>query len=154
MRRRWLFPLGSFAVLSLVAAGCGRDRSAARFVPPALTARQALESALRCWQEGRPPGKVEGVSHPEIILVDNCRRPEQTLERFTILGETAGDGPRCFAVRLRLQNPSEEQRLRFVVFGVDPMWVYRYEDYEMMIHWQCGQVEREGKTVTAAKKND
>jgi hypothetical protein len=74
--------------------------------------------------------------------VDNCRLPEQTLDQFTILGETPGEGPRCLAVRVHLQNPEETQRLRFVIFGVDPLWIYRYEDYEMMIHWQCGAGER------------
>src|SRR5579871_225005 len=113
--------LGMLVLLgcALSAAGCG-DNSAARFVPPVPTARQALETALRAWQQGQAPGKVGGQTHPEVILVDNCRLPEQKLERYTILGETAGDGPRCFAVRVRLQKPNEEQRLRFVVFGVDP----------------------------------
>jgi hypothetical protein len=132
-----------FMGCALLAAGCG-DNSAARFVPPVPAALQALETALRAWQEGQAPGRVAGQANPEVILVDNCRVPEQKLERFTILGETAGDGPRCFAVRVRLQNPNEVQRLRFVVFGVDPLWVYRYEDYEMMIHWQCGTTERDG----------
>ena len=129
------------------AAGCGSgDRSFRRYVPQMETARHALDAALRSWKEGRPPGKVEG-GPPEVFLVDNCRRPEQTLEGYSILGETPGEGPRCFAVRLLLQNPAEEQRVRFIVFGLDPLWVYRYEDYEMMIHWQCGHDEGETKAA-------
>jgi hypothetical protein len=136
----------------LIATGCHGSPSTERFVPAPATARQALESALRSWQQDRPPGRVEGLANPEVILVDTCRRPDQTLEHFTILGEAPGEGPRCFAVRLRLQNPEETQRLRFVVFGVDPLWVYRYEDYEMMIHWQCGQEELQKKTDPLAKE--
>lgn len=145
--------LGSWLMVSLglIAAGCREGPSTERFVPPAETARQALEASLRSWQQGRPPGRLEGHVTPEVILVNTCRRPEQTLDQFTILGETPGEGPRCFAVRLRLQNPEETQRLRFVVFGIDPLWVYRYEDYEMMIHWQCGQDEREEKVVPSTK---
>jgi hypothetical protein len=128
-----------------LAAGCGSDdKSFRRYMPQAETARQALDAALRSWKGGRPPGEVEA-GPPRICLVDNCRRPEQTLEGYTILGEAPGEGPRCFAVRLVLQNPDEEQRVRFVVFGIDPLWVYRYEDFEMMIHWQCGRDEGEGK---------
>lgn len=118
-------------------AGC-TERSTERYVPPAEPARQALEAALRSWQRGQPPGKLEDTS-PTIQLVDNCRKEGQTLRGFTILGEAPGEGPRCFAVRLQLENPDEEQRTRFVVFGIDPLWVYRYEDYEMMIHWECGR---------------
>jgi hypothetical protein len=139
--------------LAVVAAGCGGTPPTDRYVPPPDAARSALELALRSWQKGRPPGEVEGAVSPRVILVDNGRRPGQTLSRFTILGETAGEGPRCFAVRLRLEEPEEEQRLRFVVFGVDPLWVYRYEDYEMMIHWQCGPEERDDRSTSSTKKS-
>jgi hypothetical protein len=37
-------------------------------------------------------------------------------------------------VRLHLDNPAAEERAKFVVFGIDPLWVYRQEDYEMLIH--------------------
>ncbi len=151
MHRAARFGSCLLASCAFIALGC-RDRpSTERFVPAPDLARHALEEALRSWQQGRPPGRIEGLAHPEVILVDNCRRPEQTLEQFTILGETPGEGPRCFAVRLRLQNPEETQRLRFVVFGIDPLWVYRYEDYEMMIHWQCGADEDQKKNVPSAK---
>jgi hypothetical protein len=136
---------------AVIALGCHDRPSTERFVPAPDSARHALEEALRAWQQGRQPGRIEGLAHPEVIVVDNCRRPEQTLEQFTILGEAPGEGPRCFAVWVSLQNPEETQRLRFVVFGVDPLWVYRYEDYEMMIHWQCGADEGEKTTVPAAK---
>ena len=26
--------------------------------------------------------------------------------------------------------------VRFVVFGIDPLWVFRQEDYEMFAHWE------------------
>jgi hypothetical protein len=50
-------------------------------------------------------------------------------------GPTAGDAERCDAVRLTFDGPREEVRTRFVVFGQDPVWVMRYEDYEMVMHW-------------------
>ena len=137
-----------------VTARMEAEREIARFTPPAEAAQSALEATLRSWQKGAPPGKVAGLRDPEVILVDTCRRPGQIVEHFTILGEAAGDGPRCFAVRVCLSNPDEEQHLRFVVFGVDPLWVYRCEDYEMMIRWECGRDERDGKATSPKTKSE
>jgi hypothetical protein len=134
--------------------GKSAEESFARFKPSEEVARNALEAALRSWQKGEPPGKLAGLNSPAIILNDTCRQPGQTLAHFTIVGEAPGDGPRCFAVRVSLSNPDEEQRLRFVVYGVDPLWVYRYEDYEMYMHWECGREERERERKAAlANKN-
>jgi hypothetical protein len=132
-----------------LATGCAREQPDSRYTPAPEAARQALEAALRSWQEGRPPGRIEGTANPEVVFVDNCRSREQSLQSFTILGETPGESQRCFAVRLRLANPEEEQRVRFVVFGIDLLWVYRHEDFEMMIHWQCGLAERDRKTANS-----
>jgi hypothetical protein len=122
--------------------GCGRGETPPdRYVPSPATARHALEAALKAWQNGQPAGQIEnpGVA---IWMVDTHRRPGQKLERFTILGETPGDGPRCLAARLFLEAPPDELRARFVIMGIDPLWVYRYEDFEMMMHWECGLEER------------
>jgi hypothetical protein len=145
--------LGSWLIAgcALIAVGCNSGPTTERFVPAPERACQALEQALRSWQQGRPPGKLEAIANPAVILVDTCRRPEQALDQFTILGEAPGEGPRCFAVNLRLQNPEETQQVRFVIFGEDPLWVYRYENFEMMIHWECGSDQREEKRVPAAK---
>lgn len=125
-------------------AGCADRPRADRYVPSPDAARDAVEAALKAWQGGSPPGKVErpGVG---VYLVDNCRPPGQRLRGYKVLGEAPGEGPRCFAAKLLLEDQEEEQLVRFVVFGIDPLWVYRYEDYEMLIHWECGLAEREGK---------
>ncbi len=131
------------ALLLAGGAGCA-ERRAERYVPPPDTAREALEVALKAWQGGSPPGKVERPG-AGVFFVDNCRPEGQRLRGYAVLGEAPGEGPRCFAVKLRLEGQDEEQLARFVVFGIDPLWVYRYEDFEMMIHWECGLAEREGK---------
>ena len=38
-------------------------------------------------------------------------------------------------VRLVLAGPAEERRERYVVVGLDPVWVFAYPDYEMLMHW-------------------
>ena len=40
-----------------------------------------------------------------------------------------------FVVKLSLDKPREEQTVRFIVLGQDPLWVFREEDYEMTAHW-------------------
>jgi hypothetical protein len=123
-------------VLALViGAGCGHPGNE-RYVPAAPDACQALEVALRAWQDGGGPGLIETAS-PPVMVVDSLRRPGQALRRYEVLGEVPVDGPRQFAVRLVLDDPPEEKKVRFVVFGISPLWVYRFEDYEMMAHWEC-----------------
>src|SRR4051812_13463238 len=110
-----MFPLfvlrygrGPVGVLVLVGGwGCGR-RGYDRYVPAEETARQALEASLKAWQAGQPPGRIDGPG-VTVRVVDGHRRAGQKLAGYAVLGETAGDGPRCFAVRLRFANPREEQ---------------------------------------------
>jgi hypothetical protein len=158
-RKLWLsFMLAAPGVAALAVyvmasfPGKSAEESFARFKPSEEVAQSALEAALRSWQKGEPPGELAGPKSPAIILNDTFRQPGQTLAHFKILGEAPGDGPRCFAVRVSLRNPDEEQSLRFVVYGVDPVWVYRYEDYEMYMHWECGREERERERKAAAAK--
>jgi hypothetical protein len=122
--------------LLLLCCGCGR-RGYERYYPPPPAAREALEAALRAWQDGQAPGPLPEHS-PPVMVVDTTRRPGQRLGRYEVLGEIPGDGPRCFAVRLVLDDPPRERKARFVVLGISPLWVYRQEDYETMIHWECG----------------
>ena len=49
--------------------------------------------------------------------------------------EPESDGPRVFTVKLTLVNPGEEVKARYVVMGLDPLWVIRNEDFEMLAHW-------------------
>jgi len=116
-------------------SGCA-DRSGdfERYIPESGTAREALEAALNEWRDGQPPGDIKG-SSPAVQIVDTHRRADQRLQQFEILGEVGGDAGRCFSVRLTLVNPSEEQKVRFIVIGISPLWVFREEDFTMLTHW-------------------
>jgi hypothetical protein len=109
----------------------------AGYVPSIDRSHEALELVLEAWQAGEPAGPVNAGDFT-IRVVDSTRRPGQKLKKFTIFGETPGDGPRCFAVQLQMEEPREELRARFVLVGIDPLWVFRYEDYERMTHLGCG----------------
>src|SRR5690242_2932733 len=94
--RRWCAP----AVLLLAGCLCGCDDNGyARFVPSEERARHALDLAMHDWQAGKAPSRIDSES-PAVEVVDGHRRASQRLASYTILGETPGDGPRCFAVRL------------------------------------------------------
>lgn len=115
-------------------SGCGTAKTQEQYIPAADIARAAVEAALVDWKNGNPPGALEGIK-PVGHLVDTHRKPGQTLEAFEILGELAAETTRCFAVRVRLNNPAADERLRFCVVGIDPLWVFRQEDYDNLAHW-------------------
>jgi hypothetical protein len=130
------------AILLLAACGgCRSGNAYERYVPGADAAKEALTAALKSWQSGSPIGRVAGTS-PPIDVIDTHRKPGQRLQEFAILGPAAGEGPRCFAVRLTLDNPRDEKKVRFVVFGIDPLFVMRYEDYVMMEHMDHNTPQR------------
>ncbi len=128
-------------------AGCQSRSDPQRYVPKVETARQAIEAALTARQNRQTTSPVSG-TNPVVHLIDSSRpKPNQTLAGFEILGEVAGVVPRCFAVQLRLRNPDAEVRERYIVVGIDPLWVYRHEDYEMLTHWEHPTPKNEGAST-------
>ncbi|MFN0051157.1 MAG: hypothetical protein ACKV0T_03145 [Planctomycetales bacterium] len=121
--------------LSALATGCGAPPNFDRYTPSADRARQALEQALQIWQNDGEGGERNSVS-PRIQVVDTQRQSGQTLERFEIQGEVPTQAGRCYAVRLHLRDPDAQERVRFVVLGIDPLWVFRQEDFDMLAHWE------------------
>jgi hypothetical protein len=140
--------LGSLLWLSI---GCGAGKDSARYTPPEQSARDALEAVLRSWQSGEPAGMIE-TARPRVGVVDTHRRPGQRLARYEILGEVSAEGQRTFVVRLALEDPREEQKARYLVVGIDPLWVFRQEDYDMLIHWDCARPDEEEKAKGSAPK--
>jgi hypothetical protein len=70
------------------------------------------------------------------VFVDQQRRPGQRLRAFAILGESASEGCRRFLVKLSRAEPDESILAAYNVFGEDPIWVYRSEDFDMIMHWE------------------
>ncbi len=121
--------------LLLVMTGCEHQRSESEFIPANDECRVALTAALDAWKAGRPAGPVAGTV-PLIHVTDSSRISGQTLKSWEILGEVPGNAQRCYAVRLVLENPNEERRERFVLVGIDPLWIFRHEDYDLLLHWE------------------
>jgi hypothetical protein len=136
LRPLLLLALGMVFAIS----GCGPGRTAQSFIPAEDVAQATLDNALAAWVGGKAPGLMREAG-PAIQLVDSTCKPGQKLTAFTILGPTSGDADRCYAVRLTFDQPREEIRARYVVYGLDPLWVLRYEDFEMTMHW-CPPADR------------
>ncbi|MBI3865550.1 MAG: hypothetical protein HY290_27065 [Planctomycetia bacterium] len=134
-----------------ICAGCSAEQNKAakdRYVPPADLARRAVEEVLVDWREGRLPAPINRMA-VGIQVVDKQRNKGQTLADFEILGEAPSEAARCFAVRIRLKGPDTEEKVRFVVIGIDPLWVFRQEDYELISQWACGKPEEEAAGAVA-----
>ena len=69
--------------------------------------------------------------------MDQQRRPGQRLVAFALLGESESEGCRRFQVKLSLAEPEESRLVAYYVFGENPIWVYRSEDFDMIMHWEC-----------------
>ncbi len=70
-----------------------------------------------------------------VMFVDQQRQPGQRLREFAVLGETPGiKGCRRFVVKLLLEQPDQSMLVSYYVFGEGPIWVYRAEDLDMILH--------------------
>ena len=124
------------AISCLAAAGCGPTAGAPPLGPPSPSAsRAALVASLDAWKGGRRgPGLIG--SKPGVGVVDG-QRAERPLLGFEVLGPLAVDAAaRPYAVRLDLGAPAERVEARYLVLGDDPLWVFRREDYDLILHWE------------------
>jgi hypothetical protein len=120
--------------LVVLCAGCDSQRSDADFIPATASARQALDAALKAWQGGQSPGEVKDDAR-RINLSDSRWRDGYRLESYAIVKEEEGEGAPWFAVRMTLKPPPQgkavpaDQTVRYIVYGIDPLWISREEDY-------------------------
>jgi hypothetical protein len=131
-RRVYIRRLTAFLFLALtpvLLAAC-TSRKAGDFIPKEAQSRQALTTALTAWKNGEKWLKIPaGASTIEVL--DNKWRAGQQLADFQILeADPAGQGPQWFTVKLVMKKPAGELKVRYVVVGIDPLWVYREEDYK------------------------
>jgi hypothetical protein len=69
-----------------------------------------------------------------VIFVDHERQPGQKLREFTVLGDSEVDNLRRFVARLSLAEPDESILAAYYVFGSNPVWVYRAEEFDRMMN--------------------
>ena len=124
------------SLLAAIVVGCSAGPDPSRTILPSLeNGRKAVVASMEAWKSGRPTGVVEPTS-PRIQVMDTTRRPGQVPALFEVLGVTAGERALTYTVRVELTNPEAVETIRFLVLGVDPVLVWRQEDYDMMSHWE------------------
>ena len=125
----------SLILLTLILSGCGGgDGAVTSFQPTGTTAKAALTTALDAWKSGREkPGTIES-SKPVVEVQDQIWDSGRKLKEFQIGDETAVAGvPTRFKVKLIFAggDPPQEEA-EYVVFGKDPLHVFRDKDYQKM----------------------
>ncbi len=90
---------------------------------------------MRKWHDS-PELPTTSNPSPKVMFVDQQRRPGQRLRAYTVLGESETESGRRLLVKLSLAEPDELIMVAYYVFGQDPTWVYRSEDFEMIMHWE------------------
>ena len=107
-------------------AGCGGEKH----VPSGDASRKALEASLSAWRDGKAVG-VQEVAKPAIQAEDADWRAKKKLTAFEIVEEepAKADAPRRFKVKITLDGAAPIDAV-FVVFGNDPVHVYRDRDFE------------------------
>jgi hypothetical protein len=117
-------------------AGCHQESKSGyeRYIPEAESARAQLARVMDGWLKGVSPGESGSKTRPEVHVVDQTRRADQKLARYEILGEVPADNARAFDVRVTYNGTDQPEILRFFAIGVDPMWIWRREDFEGI--WQ------------------
>ena len=125
-------------LLSLLGFGCDSSQQSGveRYVPKPDVAQRAIETVFKSWQRGESTGEIAGTADPLLFVVDSHRQSGQKLDQFEVLGEVPGHTKRCYLVKLSFSNPSTTETARYAVMGIDPLWVYRHEDLEMLAHWE------------------
>jgi hypothetical protein len=90
---------------------------------------------LRKWHDF-PDLPTTSKPSPAVMFVDQQRRPGRRLHAYAVLGESESESGRRFLVKLSLAEPDESLLVAYYVFGQDPIWVYRSEDFDMIMHWE------------------
>ncbi len=137
MNETYRLPL-CWLVVSALAAGCGDAQHGAAeiFAPDIETSKAALISSLDAWKADRQTSGVLMGSKPSIGVVDAIRS-ERPLLAYEVIGPLmVVEKARPFAVRLVLGAPRETVTTRYLVLGKDPLWVFRQEDFERLLHWE------------------
>jgi hypothetical protein len=148
-RSRRLAP--GWLVVALLATGCGsRKHDPVELGPPDLeSSTAALVASLDAWKADRRASGVMIGSAPTIGIVD-AMRIERPLLEYEVVGPLmVVEKGRPFAVRLVLDAPRETVAARYVVIGRDPLWVFRQEDFDRMLHWEH-KMDREPEPLPAA----
>lgn len=116
----------------LVLGGCGQSKKWSDYHPKEPQARKALETALNAWKNDQPMTRITGVK-PAVDVQDFQWGDGEKLADFEVLKNEGGsEGPQWYEVKLTLKDSGKEETVKYAVFGIDPLMVYREEDYNKL----------------------
>lgn len=121
------------------------------YVPSWSEAKTALESALLAWRNAKLP-LPDSWDSPSVKFIDRHRRPNQRLLAYEILGQTDIENARQFTVRLTLEGEESPQLVRYIALARQPVFVFRLEDFELLMHWECKMDEPEAASTQPPAK--
>jgi hypothetical protein len=108
--------------------GCNSSGNSKRFFPSETSARESLEIALNRWKDGQKPGHVDD-HKPALEILDSKWEAGQKLTGYEITGEEKNaDNHHRFTVKLTLKQGGTVEA-HYIVYGQNPLWVCREEDY-------------------------
>ncbi len=122
----------AFAAL-LAMSGCGGSSS--KYTPTGESAKETLTHALTSWQKGEKYGQLASAT-PPINVGDSQWESGKGLESFEILGEESvpGQSNKMFTVNLKLKGGKAATKTKYVVVGVDPVWVYHEDNFRRLLN--------------------
>jgi hypothetical protein len=101
------------------------------YIPSENAGKQAIETALTAWQNGKPMERIENPDAFAVEPQDTEWKKGKKLIAFSIGEELpSGEGPKQFAVRLTFQGIAAPVDTVYFVVGRDPLWVFRDRDYQ------------------------
>jgi len=132
------FSVFCWGLILVFAVGCSH-KSLSDYETPDDVVQNALSTTLTAWQNGKPPGKIEGGPRP-IQVIDSHWENGDKLKSFEILSEEEplSEGPsRWFSVKLTSPE-GQEETVRYVLVGREAIWVYREDDFARVAGMEGG----------------
>jgi hypothetical protein len=112
------------------ANGCSSSNKNA-YVPSEDAGKQALETALSAWKDGKSIGTIQLPGSAAVQPQDSDWKNGKKLLSFTIQNELpSAEGPRQFPVQLKFDGAPKAIDTVYFVVGRDPLWVFRDRDYQ------------------------
>ncbi len=118
-------PTAVYLLTLSMLAGCGGGPAP---LPSNDAARQALRTSLDAWKAGKPASSLAG-EKPSIEAVDFEWKAGKILTDYTLGDEAPGQGTQTLSATLTLKGQPPSKPVRYMVLGLDPVRVYRDEDF-------------------------
>jgi hypothetical protein len=127
---RALQKIACCALIVWITSGCGSSDENA-YLPDEEAGRQALETALSAWRDGKPMSLIQVPDSAAVQPQDSDWKSGKKLSSFSIVKEIpTTEGAKQFSVQLQFQGQPAAVETVYYVVGRDPLWVFRDRDYQ------------------------